>query len=154
MTVTIADAMRYRRPRGHPGFDHVMTNPPYHASETHRAAASAGKARANAAPASDLGAWIIAALRALKSGGTLTLIHKAERLGDILAALDGRSGRLVVLPIQPRAESAATRVIVQAIKGRRTPLSLRPALILHGEAGYRPDVLQILTGNAGLPLAP
>lgn len=154
MVVTIADAMCYRRPRGHAGFDNVMMNPPYHASETHRVAASTAKASANAAPASDLSAWITSALRALKSGGTLTIVQKADRLGDILAALDGKAGRIIVLPIQPRAEMAATRVIVQAVKGRRTPLSLRPALILHAETGYRSEVLEILTGNADLPLAP
>jgi tRNA1(Val) A37 N6-methylase TrmN6 len=35
------------------------------------------------------------------------------------------------MPVQPRKGRAATRILVRAQKGGRTPLTIVPALILH-----------------------
>ncbi len=75
--------------------------------------------------------WIAAALRRLKPRGRLTMIHRAERLGPILSALEGRAGDARVLPLAAREGRAAGRVIVTARKGARGPLVLLSPLVLH-----------------------
>ena len=40
-------------------------------------------------------------VRMLRPGGTLTLIHRAERVGEILAGLAEAVGDLVVFPLWP-----------------------------------------------------
>ena len=66
----------------------------------------------------------------------LTLIHRADRLADLLAALRGQIGDLVVFPLWPATASApAKRVLVQGRKGSRGPLTLAQGLALHAEDG-------------------
>lgn len=117
-------------------FDHVLMNPPFFIGGT--AAPDAGRAiaRHEAAPVQ---AWIEAGLRRLRPGGWLTLIHKAERLAPILAAMEGRAGDMRVLPIAARAGRQAGRVIVAARKGARTPLTLLAPFILHELPEHQAD---------------
>lgn len=118
-------------------FDRVLTNPPYFPPGG-PPARDAGRARARheALPLAD---WIGAALRRLRPGGTLTLIQRAERLGEILAALEGRAGAVRVVPIAPRAGRPAGRVIVTAAKGRRGPLELGFPFVLHAAPAHAGD---------------
>jgi tRNA1(Val) A37 N6-methylase TrmN6 len=91
-------------------------------------------------------------LGAVRAGGTLTLIHRADRLGDALALIAARAGSVRVRPVQPFADQAAKRVVVRAVRGGRAPLVLLPALVLHDrtEAKYTPQAEAILRGEAGL----
>ena len=111
-------------------FDHVFTNPPFHGPSglgsplEARAAARQDEGR--------LGAWLQAGLRRTTSGGSFTTILRADRLGEALAILP--EGGVSVLPLWPRAGLDAGRVIIQVIKGARSPLRLMSGLLLH-----RPD---------------
>ncbi|MEO1000106.1 MAG: methyltransferase, partial [Pseudomonadota bacterium] len=98
-------------------FDHVITNPPYFPA-TGPAAPDPGRATARHEEVA-LAAWIEAALRRLRPRGRLTLIHRAERLDEILAALAGRAGEVRIRPLAAREGRAAKRVIVAARKGAR-----------------------------------
>lgn len=118
-------------------FDHVITNPPWHA-EASPAAPDAGRDLAHR-EAMGAAEWVAAALRRVRPGGRLTLIHRAERLGAILAALEGRAGDARVLPLAGRQGRAAGRVIVQARKGARGALSLLWPLALHEGAAHGAD---------------
>ncbi|EME68554.1 O-methyltransferase [Paramagnetospirillum caucaseum] len=143
-------------PAGLGGFDHVMTNPPFFEAGSGTPAANASRAMAHAEGELDLVGWIKAAVKMLRPKGRLTLIHRAERLGDILAALRGRGvGDVTVLPLWPKAGRAAGRVIVSARQGVRSPLRLLPGLVLHGTGGeYTPQAEAVLRGGAALdPLA-
>ena len=96
--------------------------------------------------------WIAAMLRHAKPGGRLSLIHKAERLPDILQALGSKAGGIRIVPLQSRAGEAAKRIIVSAIKGSRAPLVLAPGLVLHGDdGGYRPEIEAMLRDGAAFP---
>jgi tRNA1(Val) A37 N6-methylase TrmN6 len=111
-------------------FDHVVANPPFFCAAAPPAPDS-GRDRARREAGADLGVWIDAALRRLRQGGTLTLIHRVERLPEILAASAGRAGAVAVLPLAPRAGRDATRAIVRAVKDNRAPFRLAAPLALH-----------------------
>jgi tRNA1(Val) A37 N6-methylase TrmN6 len=91
--------------------------------------------------------------RMTRGGGQALMIHKAEALPRILAAMAPRFGRLRVLPIYARPDTSAIRVIVEGVKGSRAPLEIRPGLILHGEGNaFTPAASAILRQGAGLEI--
>lgn len=139
-------------------FDHVIMNPPYHLPERSTASADAGRAEAMFEE-TPLATWIDVATRRLKPRGYLTLIQKAERLPEVLAAMDDRLGSLLVKPLNPREGRAAVLVLVQARKGGRGAFRLATPLILHDGAehvgdreNYRREVSAILREGMHLPL--
>ena len=135
-------------------FDHVLANPPYHDRGRGTEASDRVKAGANAMPAGGLEAWARFMARVAAPGGTATMIHKAEALGAVLAAFASRFGALKVLPVQPRAEASANRILVQGVKGSRAPLVLLPAFVVHGPGqAFRPEAEAILRHGSALPLA-
>jgi tRNA1(Val) A37 N6-methylase TrmN6 len=113
-------------------FDHVMTNPPHLAAQVASAPPLAERAIAHVEGAAPLALWLQACVRMLKPGGMLTLVHRAERIGEILATLGDSLGGLVVFPLWPGdPHRPAKRVLVQGRKGSRAPLALLPGLVLH-----------------------
>ena len=130
------------------GFDIVMANPPYLPGEAGTPSPHEGKRRAHGG-GPPLERWIAAALRYAKPNGRLVFIHRADRLDALLAALHGRAGAVEILPIWPRRGEAATRVVVRARKGARTPATLLPGLVLHDtDAKYAAEADAVLRGGA------
>lgn len=116
-------------------FDGVMMNPPFNSP---RQQVSPDPARRAAHEAADgtLEAWIAAASGLLHSAGALTMIWRADGLGQVLEALEqGQFGGVAVLPVHGRAGQPAIRVLVRAEKGSRAPLSLLPGLDLNDPSG-------------------
>lgn len=134
-------------------FDHVMTNPPYHAAGAGTPPQTATGRAAHLAEV-DLGSWIGACLARLRPFGRLTLIHRADQLDLILAALAGRAGDAIVCPLWPDAAAAsAKRVIVAARKTARGRVRLARGLVLHDADGrFTPTAEAILRDGAPLPL--
>jgi tRNA1(Val) A37 N6-methylase TrmN6 len=114
-------------------FDVVLTNPPYGAAGT--PPPNASLATAHMEGAVGLGHWIGACLACLKPKGRLVMIHRADRLSDILGALHATCGDTQILPIHPKAGEPASRVIVDTSKGRRTPDTVLPGFVLHAADG-------------------
>lgn len=134
-------------------FDAVMTNPPFHPVAAASAPATATRAAAHLATVAPA-AWIAACLARLRPGGELTLIHRADALDAILAALMGVAGAVRVCPLWPKAGVPARRVLVAARKGARAPLQLLPGLVLHAaDGGFTPAADAILRQGADLPLS-
>jgi tRNA1(Val) A37 N6-methylase TrmN6 len=69
-------------------------------------------------------------------GGLMILIHRPDALPVILKTLAGRAGGITILPVYPRREAAAGRVLVRGKKGSRAPLSIAPPLVLHEGKGF------------------
>ena len=99
----------------------------------------------------------VESLRRLRPGGHLTLVQLAERLPDVLAALGPGFGSVVVLPVVPRADRPATRILLRARKGGRGAFRLLSPLVLHeGPAhdgdreSFRPEVSAVLRDGAAL----
>ena len=101
-----------------------------------------------------LAAWTGLLLKSVREGGRIVVIHRADRLADILALLGEKAGSVSIMPIQPFADQPAKRVLVQAIRTGRAPLRLLPALILHDRTGakHTPEAEAILRGEAALVL--
>lgn len=117
-------------------FDHVMMNPPHLAAGRADVSPDAGRAMAHAEGAATLAVWLDVALRMLRRRGTLTLIHRADRLDEILTPLRPRAGEIVVFPLWPGpGDKPAKRVVVRARKGVGTPLRLARGLVLHRDDG-------------------
>lgn len=133
---TVVDGSAEAPPARWTGFDHVMTNPPYVAAGRGTPPPGILKATANMEGGLDLAGWIKAAARLVRPKGSLTLIHRADRLAELLAAFAGRGlGRVRVVPLWPKAGRPAGRIIVSAVKGSRAPLEILPGLILHRDDG-------------------
>jgi tRNA1(Val) A37 N6-methylase TrmN6 len=97
--------------------------------------------------------WIKTASRLLRPRGTLTLIWRAEGLGEVVRALDPAFGGVAVLPVHSKAGESAIRILVRATKASRAPLALLPGLVLNDDAG-RPTAQceAVLRAGAALPL--
>jgi len=134
-------------------FDQALTNPPFYETDRHTSSRAATKAAAHGEGALDLAGWIKAVAKLLKPGGRLTLIHRADRIGDLLGAFEGRFGAALLFPLWPKDGVEAKRILVSAITGRRTLPRLLPGLVLHQPDGaYTPQAQAILRNAAALDL--
>ncbi|MBA3814500.1 MAG: methyltransferase [Alphaproteobacteria bacterium] len=133
-------------------FDHVMTNPPYY--EDHRTQTSPvpGKAQANTETV-DLGKWIKFCLKLLKPKGIFTMIHRAERLSEILIHLENLTGDMVIFPLWPGSKKPARRILIQTRKNTGGELRLARGMVLHGGANkYTPEAEAVLRHAHGIVL--
>ena len=129
--------------------DHVVMNPPFHAADRHRASPDPAKRAAHLDAGETLDIWVKAARRILKPGGCLTLIWRADELDRVLEALGRGFGAVEVVPVYPKPDAAAIRVLVRAIKASRGPLQIFPGLVLNDRSG-RPseEAEHVLQGAA------
>lgn len=131
--------------------DVVATNPPFLEAGRSRASPDPGRAAAHQMPDQGLDPWLAAAADLLRPKGRLVLIHRADRLAECLRLLAPAFGGVVVKAIQPRADEAATRIVVTAVKDSRAPLQIAPPLVLHGPEGrFTPAAEAIHRGERSL----
>jgi tRNA1(Val) A37 N6-methylase TrmN6 len=116
-------------------FARVLMNPPFNDSARHQVSPDARRGLAHAAPRATLVAWIKTAARLLRPRGTLTLIWRPDGLADVLNALEPAFGAVTLLPVYPKPDEAAIRVLVRAVKASRAPLAVLPGLVLNDPAG-------------------
>jgi len=143
-------------PRLEPGtFAHVMANPPFLERGQTTPPPDHAKAEAQLEGEADLAAWVRFALAMLRPKGSLTFIHRADRLEQLMAQLAGRAGEIVVFPLWPGAGKPARRVIVRARKGMASPTRLLSGLVLHEPDGrFTGEAEAVLRHAAALPLDP
>jgi tRNA1(Val) A37 N6-methylase TrmN6 len=130
--------------------DLVISNPPF--LDPGQGHASPDDLRARAHVLDQIGgieSWIRACVAIGSAQAELIFIHRADRLPELLEALKGRTGGVRVIPVHPRADEAASRVLIRAKKGSRAPFELRPPLVLHeGDGRFTPEVEAIHRGEA------
>ena len=141
-------------PRLSPGsFDHVMANPPF--LERGRGTVTPNLAKAAATMEGDAGLadWVRFALAMVRAKGTLTLIHRADRLDALLGQIAGRAGEVVIFPLWPRVGQPAGRILVQARKQIAAPARLAAGLVLHEADGrFTAAAEAVLRGGEALVL--
>jgi tRNA1(Val) A37 N6-methylase TrmN6 len=134
-------------------FHHVMCNPPHLPAAASMPLSKASRGTAMREGAARLPDWIAAALTMLRPKGSLTLVHRADRLDEILATLSGQMGEIVVYPLWPCGGKPAKRILVRARKGVEAPVRLSPGMTLHEPHGGFTDAAEaILRDGTALQL--
>jgi tRNA1(Val) A37 N6-methylase TrmN6 len=149
--VTLAGKARAAAGLADASFDFAIMNPPFNAARD-RATPDALKSQAHVMEDGLFERWIRSAAAVIRPRGHLALIARPESLDAILAPLGGRFGGAEIVPIQPRADAPAIRIVMRAVRGSRAGLSLMPALVLHDACGelFSPRADAINNGRASL----
>jgi tRNA1(Val) A37 N6-methylase TrmN6 len=116
--------------------DRVLMNPPFHDATRQNVSPDPRRRLAHAAAPGLLPRWIASAARLLKPQGVLTLIWRADASPEVQSALAGAFGGITVLPVYPRSDAPAIRVVVRAVKSGRGSPRTCPALILNDRNGH------------------
>jgi tRNA1(Val) A37 N6-methylase TrmN6 len=150
--ITAPEAERVAAGMGRDLADHVLLNPPFYRQASGTRSTSTARAEAHVLDPGGLDSWFRAATSVLKVRGDVTVIFRADGLDRLLDTMGRRFGGLDILPVQPRPDVVAHRVLIRAVKGSRADLKLLPPLVLHGEAGndFLPPVEAILREGKGL----
>lgn len=148
----VAGDIRKEKDIADDAFSVVMMNPPYQEGGTHTPSPTRNKALSHGEDASGAGLddWIKYAHKKLKQGGTLVMIHRADRMNDIISALERRRwfGSFVIFPLYSRHGDDAKRVIIRARKERYAPTVLKAGLVIHEKDGKYTDGAQRILSAA------
>jgi tRNA1Val (adenine37-N6)-methyltransferase len=142
--------LRRREFLGEPGrFTRVIANPPYRARSDGRRSPDETRDAARREVYAGLGDFLDAAHWILADGGSITLVHSARRLAELVAEL--RSRRLEpkrLRLVHPRPDRPARLVLLEATKGGGVELEVLPPLFTHGADGaYTDEMAEILYGR-------
>jgi tRNA1(Val) A37 N6-methylase TrmN6 len=129
----------------------VLMNPPYNDPGRHRASPLPQKRLAHQSAREPLVPWVKAAARLLRPRGTLTLIWRAQGLGEVLRALEPAFGAVMILPVAGVRDRPANLVLVRAAKASRAPLTLLPPFVLNERPGEPTAAAEAVLRGAPLP---
>lgn len=148
--------LRARGPAGLPApgsFAHAMMNPPFFDHAKSSPSPDPHKSRAHAFGPEDLEVWVKRLHAMLRVRGSLTIVHRADALGQLLGSMQNRYGDIRIAPLFPRRGVAASRILVQGIKGSKAPLQILPGMVLHGDGNdFTPEADAVLRHGAAFPL--
>ena len=131
-------------------FDAVLANPPYLEASRANAQPDARKAAATIEDDAALQVWIDVALAHLTPDGVFIMIHRADRLEDVRAALRDRVRGVAAFSLWPRDGAAPKRVIICASPRGALP-QLADGLVLHEADGrYTHAAERVLRHAKGL----
>lgn len=131
---------------------HGFANPPYWPGGTPPPGAIRRAATHEAGPS--LADWVGFLAAAIAPRGSLSLILPAARFDAAVAAMRAASfGAMEMLPLWPRAGTAAKRVLLRARKGARGPAQILPGLVLHEADGRFTEAAEAILRDAA-PLSP
>ncbi|RTZ89738.1 MAG: hypothetical protein DSY91_07340 [Deltaproteobacteria bacterium] len=129
--------------------DGVCANPPYYRALSGRLNPDPQKAVARHEIKGRMEEFIHAGGLLLKKGGTFVTILPPLRLQDALLALSASGLNLSRMrPVHSRGDQPATLVLLEAIKGETSPLSLEPPLVIYQSPGlYSQEVQDLMSLN-------
>jgi tRNA1(Val) A37 N6-methylase TrmN6 len=137
--VLVADVELSGRARERAGLadrsaDFVIMNPPFNAAQD-RATPDPMRRQAHVMAEGLLERWLKTAAAIARPDAEVAVIARPQSLAEILSAINGRFGSPRVVPIHPRPDGEAIRILLKARKGARGGLALLPPLILHEQDG-------------------
>lgn len=142
-------------------YDHVMMNPPFHKEKHHTTSPNQIKAIANTEnDETDLPVWIQSACTALKAGGQMTLIHKADRQDEITTHAARLFEKVIIKPIISKTGAPPKRIIVRTTKGEgvdappkeKGSIKTLPPFILYGDDARYSEAADTIMRDAGAML--
>jgi len=129
-------------------YHHVISNPPYYEKGKISSSPYKSKAIAHGNGLPDLKVWIDRCLRMVRPKGYLTIVHRADRLDDIITALNSKAGGMIIYPLRSKAEKDANRVIIRAQKDTNGLLALKFGMIVHKSDGNYTDEAENILRHA------
>lgn len=138
-SVLVADVALSGRAREKAGladasFDAVIMNPPFNAAKD-RPTPDGLKRQAHVMQEGLFESWIRSAAAVVKPRGLVAIIARPVSLAPVLAAFAGRFGDAEIVPVHPRLDAPAIRIVVRARRASRGALALMPPLVLHDGPG-------------------
>ncbi len=139
-------------------FDQVFANPPFIENAGNLRLPSPAR-RASLVTEIPVALWIRAAARALAPKGILTLIHRADHVGALLAGLANGWGAVELVFVFARPDQPARRILLRARRDSRAAPKILPPLFLHipapspdnsamGKWIHSPEAVMIQAGGA------
>ena len=130
----------------------VLMNPPFNIAQ-HNPSPDRDRRVAHVGSPQTLRGWLDAASQLLGAHGLVTLIWRADGLADVIEALARDFGAVSILPVYPKPDKPAIRVLARAVKASQAPLTLRPGLVLAAADGTPTAQAEaILRENSALPM--
>jgi len=134
--------------------DRVLMNPPFNDARRQNVSPDPKRRLAHVAGPGLLARWLEKAADLLRKGGIVTLIWRADDVENVLESLKPAFGNAAILPVYPREDAAAIRVIVRAVKGAAWSRSDCAALVLNDASGKPAQAAEaVLREGATLSLA-
>jgi tRNA1(Val) A37 N6-methylase TrmN6 len=127
----------------------VLMNPPFNDPGRTQVSPDAKKRLAYAGAPGLLARWLTSAAWLLREGGEVTVIWRAGRLDEALAALSVQFGAVAVMPVLPRVGEPAIRVLLRAVKDGVAARCDCPPLILNGEDNRPTAAAEAVLREAG-----
>ncbi|MNI12237.1 Release factor glutamine methyltransferase [compost metagenome] len=133
---------------GHGAYDAITVNPPYMPLTSGDPKINIHQAIARHEIYCSLEEVIAASMRLVRTGGKVSMVHKPQRLGEIITLL--RQYRLepkVIRFVHPRAAAEANMVLIEALRDGKPDVRILPPLIVYGEDGvYCKELMDIYYG--------
>ena len=145
LTFRCADLRQARQyfPTG--SFDLAVSNPPYYVPGSGKVSQDAARCTARSESEATLADICAAVAYLLRWGGKFCLVHKPERLTDVLCALREAGIEPKRLRfVHNRAECAPSLFLLEGCRGGKPGLSLEPPLILKTDSGAPTAELDII----------
>jgi len=118
------------------GYDLVVSNPPYFASGSGRQSPDDRRAAARSEDSCSLSELCAAARRLTRWGGLFALVHRPERMSEVLCAMSaaGLEPKRLRM-VQHQAHKAPSLFLAEGRRGGKPGLEILPPLLLADEAG-------------------
>jgi tRNA1(Val) A37 N6-methylase TrmN6 len=129
--------------------DRVLMNPPFHDATRQNLSPDPRRRLAHAAAPGLLRRWIASAARLLKPQGVLTLIWRSDALAEVQSALTDVFGGVAALPVYPRPDAPAIRVLLRAVKSGGGAGVTYPGIILNDQDGKPTAAAEAILRGAG-----
>ncbi|MDR9857609.1 tRNA1(Val) (adenine(37)-N6)-methyltransferase [Paenibacillus sp. VCA1] len=134
---------------GHGAYDAITVNPPYMPLNGSDIKLNPHQAIARHEIGCTLEDVIQACFRLVKPGGKVSMVHKPQRLGEIVTLM--RQYRLEpkrMRFVHPRAHLEANMVLIECIREGKPDVRLLPPLIVYDEHNqYCPEIMEIYYGS-------
>ena len=128
-------------------YDWVIMNPPFN-DPSHRPSPVLSRKDAHVMGEGGLDPWLRSAAATLRSTGKVAMIFRPSGIGLILAAFQGRFGTARIMPIHPKINEPANRILVIADKGAKGATSILPGFVVHQENGaFTDEAAEIFSGE-------
>jgi tRNA1(Val) A37 N6-methylase TrmN6 len=150
--VAVAGSMFIDAQLAEGGHDYIVANPPFN-DASHRPSPDADRALAHMADASMANQWVKMAARLARGRARLALIVRPQNLVDYLLPVQLRFGDIKLLPLHPKADKPASRVLIGGTNGSRGAMQWLPPLIIHRKDGeFTQEAENVLRGRRQIDL--